>query len=115
MRVARKLLLRFDGFSCQIQERSRRARRDELFSRSNDQDSDAGTFRRNVAVRRRVLISADVELDIEESESIAQSFTYQGRPLTDPGSERKSVEAARRGGHRRDCGREVVQHDVESE
>jgi hypothetical protein len=43
LRVARKLLLRFDGSLCQIQERSRRARRDELFSRSDDRDSTFNT------------------------------------------------------------------------
>jgi hypothetical protein len=80
--------------SCQIQERSRRARRDELFSRSNDQDSDAGTFCRNVAVRRRALISGDVELDIEKSETSAQSFTYEGRPLPDPGREHETIDPA---------------------
>src|SRR6185295_11883211 len=96
LRVARKLppvsIARSLG---QIQKRFRRARCDELLSGPHDQDSDGGTFRRDVAVWFGVLISRDVELDIEESKTSAHSLTYEGRPLADPCSEGKSVEAAR--------------------
>jgi hypothetical protein len=116
LRVARKTpYSRFDRFLGQVQERSRGACRNELLARSDNQDTDARTGRRNVTIRCDVLIPAAVELDAEETETSAQSFAHQRRPLSDPAREGKSVESARRGRHRRRCGRKVVQHDLESE
>ena len=62
---------RFGRALVQIQERSRGSCCDELFARSDDQDSHAGTVSRNVAIRCEVLVPALVELDAEEAEASA--------------------------------------------